>query len=113
MKALGSYRGAPFVTGHFGYGDSSIYGLKTEILDYENKKWNQAEDYPFATDRRVRENRMISTFNGTQLTRVNEYEKTGPSEVESLIKFLSVSHIMRLPIQKKAFLLLVELAAKD
>ena len=56
---------------------------------------------------------MILTFNETQLTRVNEYEKIGPSEVESLIKFLSVSHIMRLPIQKKAFLLLVELAAKD
>ena len=41
VNALGSYRNSPFVTG--GYGT-----LKTEILDYKGKKWNQAEDYPFS-----------------------------------------------------------------
>ena len=41
VLALGSYRNSPFVTG--GYGT-----LKTEILDYKGKKWNQAEDYPFS-----------------------------------------------------------------
>ena len=42
-SSLGSYRDSPFVTGGF----HPTNGLKTEILDY-NRKWNQAEDYPFS-----------------------------------------------------------------
>ena len=42
--ALGSYRNSPFVTGH----NSATNGLKTEILNYESKEWEQAGDYPFS-----------------------------------------------------------------
>ena len=45
VKALGVYRGQPFVTGHH----SSSLGLKTEILDYSSKKWNELADYPFSS----------------------------------------------------------------
>ena len=44
-KALGVYRGQPFVTGHH----SSTLGFKTEILDYSSKQWNVVADYPFST----------------------------------------------------------------
>ena len=46
--ALGSYRNSPFVTGHC----SGIDGKKTEILDYEARQWNQADDYPFSNSYR-------------------------------------------------------------
>ena len=42
--ALGSYRNSPFVTGDL----SSSAGLTTEILDYEEKKWEQAAEYPYS-----------------------------------------------------------------
>ena len=44
VKALGFYRNSPFVTGSH----SSTNGLKTEILDYKERKWIQAKDYPFS-----------------------------------------------------------------
>ena len=44
VTALGNYRDSPFVTG----GNLATYGLKTEILDYGARIWNQADDYPFS-----------------------------------------------------------------
>ena len=46
--ALGSYRNSPFVTGNSPFLDVFIYGLKTEILDYEAGQWKQSADYPFS-----------------------------------------------------------------
>lgn len=40
VGAFGSYRRSPFVT------DGSREA-KTEIMDYESDRWNQADDYPF------------------------------------------------------------------
>lgn len=52
VTALGSYRGAPFVTGNFAIDDSHLTnGLETEILDYEKQEWVQADDYPFSSNR--------------------------------------------------------------
>ena len=48
VRALGSYRNSPFVTGH----DSSTNGLTTEILDYEQGEWEQESDYPFSNNNR-------------------------------------------------------------
>ena len=42
--ALGSYKNSPFVTGQ----DSSVNGLKTEILAYAAGKWVDAPDFPFS-----------------------------------------------------------------
>ena len=44
VKALGSYRDSPFVTGQY----SSTEALYTEILDYEAQTWEQVANYPFA-----------------------------------------------------------------
>ena len=48
VRALGSYRNLPFVTGH----DSSTNGLTTEILDYGQGEWEQESDYPFSNNNR-------------------------------------------------------------
>ena len=47
--ALGFYKNSPFVTGQ----DSSINGLKTEILDYAAGKWVGAPDFPFSNGDRL------------------------------------------------------------
>ena len=44
VRALGSYRNSPFVTGR----DDKKYGLRTEILDYNAKKWKRVDDYPYS-----------------------------------------------------------------
>ena len=41
--ALGSYRGAPFITG----GSYPDKNNKTEIYDYDNDQWIENADYPF------------------------------------------------------------------
>ena len=46
--ALGSYRNSPFITGDI----SSEYGLKTEVLDFEAKKWAQVAEYPYSSGNR-------------------------------------------------------------
>ena len=48
LVSLGSYRNSPFVTGAY----DETNGLKTEILDYNGRIWNQAEDYPFSNGNR-------------------------------------------------------------
>lgn len=55
VGALGNYKNSPFVTGDLystGVTDGSTNGLKTEILDYGNSKWVQAEDYRFPNSER-------------------------------------------------------------
>ena len=59
VSALGNYKNSPFVTGDLyglygstGVTDQSIYGLRTEILDYGNSKWIQAKDYQFPNSER-------------------------------------------------------------
>ena len=47
--SLGSYQNSPFVTGQ----DSSVNGLKTEILDYSAGKWVGAPDFPFSNGDRL------------------------------------------------------------
>ena len=47
--ALGFYKNSPFVTGQ----DSSINGLKTEILDYAAGEWVGASDFPFSNGDRL------------------------------------------------------------
>lgn len=42
VGALGSYKDSPFVTGR----QADENGFATEILDYKNGIWIQAEDYP-------------------------------------------------------------------
>ena len=52
VTALGNYKNSPFVTGDMT--QNSLYGLKTEIMDYENGKWVQMadeHDYPFANEK--------------------------------------------------------------
>ena len=44
VLALGSYKDSPFVTGQ----DWWANGLKTEILNYKSRVWEQAGDYPFS-----------------------------------------------------------------
>ena len=44
VLALASYQNSQFVTGSY----SRTNGLKTEILDYKERKWIQAKDYPFS-----------------------------------------------------------------
>ena len=55
--ALGSYRNSPFVTGHH----SSTNGLKTEILNYGSKEWEQAGDYPFSNGNRYVSNDFMKS----------------------------------------------------
>ena len=45
VYALGNYKDSPFVTGDLS--SSTVDGLVTEILDYENSEWVRAEDYKF------------------------------------------------------------------
>ena len=53
--ALGSYRQSPFITGSYplllipGVVDN-YNGLKTEIYDYERKKWKKIDDYPYSNN---------------------------------------------------------------
>ena len=59
--ALGSYRNSPFVTGE---SLTSINGLKTEILNYGLRHWEQTSDYPFSNgDRYVSKDFMESNEN--------------------------------------------------
>ena len=43
VNVLGSYKGAPFVTG-----SNQPSNIKTEILD--SNEWNQVADYPFSSN---------------------------------------------------------------
>ena len=55
VMALGSYRQSPFITGSYplllipGVVDN-YNGLKTEIYDYERKKWKKVDDYPYSNN---------------------------------------------------------------
>ena len=44
ISKLASYKGQPFVVGHFEFfaGNS-----KTELLDFDTQAWSQMADYPF------------------------------------------------------------------
>ena len=52
VGALGSYRKSAFVTGTY----HPINGLKTEILDYRAKQWNQVDDFPTSNGDRLYKN---------------------------------------------------------
>ena len=46
VKALGSYRNQPFITG--GYFDHTSYNVKTEIYDQNINRWTPGLDFPYS-----------------------------------------------------------------
>ena len=98
LYALGSYRNSVFVTGSWFKREAGLIhedGLKTEILDYGNGKWNQADDYPFLTG-----DRFISTL----IFYHTSCEHLSYILVHLNLFYNSAYHITQQWQQKKAFL---------
>jgi len=81
VRALGSYRKSPFVTGHY----SKTNGLKTEILHYEAGYWYQVDDYPFSNGDRISGYATASTDDSIYI--IGGYTNGSPKRSPTIAKY--------------------------